>query len=106
MKIEFQGSYDNKITEQNGIMLNTISVKLKSGKILTLDRDETNFTLNDGVAYIMFRNTYAWDSNNSISNYNLNPKDFDNATLIDYEIEDDAPDDYDLTIAPQKISAW
>lgn len=109
MKIEFHGTYKNEITKQYGLMLNLLYVRLKSGDIITLDRDETEYTLENGTADIVFRNTYDWNSDEEefFPNYDLCPEDFDGAEIVEYEIEDDAPEGYDLEITiPQKISAW
>lgn len=105
MKVEFKGSYKNKITKTSGLWLNTIELKLKTGEVVTLDRDEDEYTLEKCKANIMFRGAYVWTG--EVQDYDLVPEDFDGAEIIGYDVEDDAPEGYDLEITiPQNISAW
>lgn len=105
MKIEFSGSYKNKITEDTSLMLNTITVKRRDGKVVELDRDETNYGLENGNADIEFSGTYEW--NGEDADYNLNPAEYDGAEVVGYDIEEDTPEGYDLRLTiGQKIAAW
>ena len=121
MKIEFTGTYKNKIVEKESLYLNTISIKRNDGKIVIIDRNETDYTIENGIIDILFRGIYEWDHetaiypNRGIYEWDCetaiypNNKDTDlynNALIVGYEIEDDAPSGYDLIIEKQKISAW
>ena len=107
MKVEFNGTYKNKTVEDEGLWLNTITVKRTDGKEVVLDRDETNYTLENGEADILFRGIYEWDDDAYYPDNVEDVKLYDGAEIIDYEIEDDAPEDYDLEITiGQKVSAW
>ena len=104
MKLEFKGFYKNEKVEETGLMLNTITIKRKDGKTVVLDRDETEYTLKDGNADIVFRGVYEWDEE---AVYPENVELYDGAEIVDYYIEDDAPEGYDLKITiPQNIAAW
>ena len=105
MKIEFTGTYKNKIVEKEPLYLNTISIKRNDGKIVTIDRDETNYNIENGEADILFVGSYEWTNEAFYPKYE-NIDLYDNALIVGYEIEDDAPEDYDLIIEEQNISAW
>ena len=107
MKVEFFGNFKNDIVEEFGLMLNTITIKRNDGKVVVLDRDETEYTLKDKKADVVFRGIYEWDEEEKYPDNFNDVKLYDGAELIDYEIEDDAPEDYDLEIwICQKIVAW
>lgn len=106
MKIEFTGTYKNKIVEKESLYLNTISIKRNDGKIVTIDRNETDYTIENGIVDILFRGIYEWDCETAIYPNNKDIDLYNNALIIGYEIEDDAPSGYDLIIEKQKISAW
>ena len=106
MKIEFTATYENKIVEENPLYLNTITVKRNDGKIVTIDRDETNYTIKNGIIDILFRGIYEWKDNKEIYPKNEDTKLYNNALLVGYEIEDDAPEGYKFFIEEQNISAW
>lgn len=110
MKLEMSGSYKNPVTKEIGLRLNTIRVRRTDGVEVTIDRDWTDYDLEDGEADIVFRGIYLWDDNGAA--YPDNTKDlalYDGATLAGYELEedDDLPEDYDLTLEiGQKLAAW
>ena len=107
MKVEITGEYKNSIVEKYGLMLNTITVRKVNGTIVVLDRDSSEYELDNGVADVVFAGTYIWNDETGIPDYLENVSEFDGAELLDYEIEDDAPEDYDLSFKiGQKISAW
>ena len=107
MKIEFNGEYNNKIVEDEGVRLNTITIKRTDGKKVVLDRDETNYTIENGVVDIVFRGIYEWDDDAIYPDNMADLHLYDQAEIIDYCIEDDVPEGYDLRITKgQKIIAW
>ena len=106
MKIEFTGTYKNKIVEKESLYLNTISIKRNDGKTVIIDRNETDYTIENGIVDILFRGIYEWDCETAIYPNNKDTDLYNNALIVGYEIEDDAPSGYDLIIEKQKISAW
>ncbi len=105
MKMEFTGTYKNDIVEKEPLYLNTIIIKRNDGKIVTIDRDETNYTIENGIINILFRGFYEWSNDQHYPKYE-DIELYDNATIIQFEIEDDAPKNYDLIIRKQKVSVW
>lgn len=106
MKIEFSGTYKNKVVEEESLYLNTITIKRNDGKIVTIDRDETFYTAEKGDVDILFRGIYEWNGEEKLYPKYKDIDLYNEAEIINYEIEDDAPEGYDLTIEGQKISAW
>ena len=106
MKIEFTGTYKNKVVEKEPLYLNTITIKRNDGEIVIIDRDETNYTIKDGEIDILFRGSYEWNGEESIYLKNEDIDLYNNALIVGYEIEDDTPEGYDLIIEEQNISAW
>ena len=106
MKIEFTGTYENKIVEEEPLYLNTITIKRNDGEFVIIDRDETNYTIKDGEIDILFRGLYEWNGEESIYPKNEDIDLYNNALIVGYNIEDDAPEEYDLIIERQNISAW
>ena len=103
MEIGFFGNYKNSKVE-NGLLLNTITVKLKNGQIQKLDRTGTKVTFEKGKALITFIGTYIWDEDEAQFCHDRNK--YLSANIIDYELEDEAEDGYDLEIPSQPIMAW
>lgn len=96
-------SFEAKIKETkgcSGVWLNTITVKKKDGTIVELDRDTTEWSIGeDGTSvHVEFLHSYEWDSDESKMNYNLHLEDFEKSEMIDYMIEEDADEGYELSI--------
>ncbi len=106
MKIEFTGIYKNNVVENESLYLNNIKIRRNDGKIVIIDRDETYYTAENGKVDILFRGSYEWNGEESFYPRYEDIDLYDNAIIVDYEIEDDAPEGYDLAIEEQKISAW
>lgn len=101
MKICFEGRV-TVAKEWNGVYMNTIDVRMPDGQVVTLDRDETNYDMHpDGTCDIEWHGVYKWDGENP--DYNITEDDFRFAEIVSYSIEDDAPDEYDLTIISATI---
>lgn len=106
MKIHFSGK-----ATHNYVMINTLKVRLKSGTILTLDRNETSFSYDCASRkYSMdWYRVYIWaiDSLNIFGDWGYH---FTQSSLEDlqkllkesecwFELEDDVPDaDYAISI--------
>ena len=84
-------------TNKNYVMINTLILKNKKdeSKVIVIDRDLTEYTIEDGIIKMEWRGCYVWDGENP--NYNINDLDLNDyeATI---EAEDDAPEDYELEI--------
>ena len=106
MKVEFNGTYKNEIVEKEPLYLNTITIKRNDGKTVIIDRDETNYSIENGHIDILFRGVYEWKDDKIYPNNNDTEKLYNGALVVGFDIEDDAPEDYDLIIENQKISAW
>ena len=106
MKVEFNGTYKNEIVGKEPLYLNTITIKRNDGKIVVIDRDETNYSIENGSIDILFRGVYEWKDDKIYPNNNDAEKLYNGALVVGFDIEDDAPEDYDLVIENQKISAW
>lgn len=95
-----------KVTETEnckGIWLNTITVQLLNKSVVVLDRDTTEYSVNGRNASIEFSNVYIWGSETETMNYDLNPNDFICARLIDWEIDDDVDEGYELRLIKNSI---
>lgn len=103
MRIEFVGT-----TNKDYVMINIAKFKLKSGSVITIDRDTTEYTIENGKLDMLWRGCYMW----AIDNWNI----FDDETYItdadefaklvdgaelELELEDDADEDYEV-----KIERW
>ena len=93
MRICFTGT-----TNKNYVMVNTLILKNnkdESKPDIVIDRDLTEYTIEDGIIKMEWRGCYVWDGENP--NYNINDLDLNDyeATI---EAEDDAPEDYELEI--------
>ena len=98
MRVAFSGTL-HETEDCKGLRINLLSVRKTNGDMVLLDRDSTFYSIYpDGHFDAEFRNVYTWDPDQSLANYNLDLKDFVGAKLINYEIEDDADDDYNLII--------
>lgn len=102
-----------KVTETEnckGIWLNTITVQLADKSIVTLDRDTTEYSINGHNADIEFSGVYAlstvclWDSEEiGAMDYSLKPEDFVRAKLLDWEVDDDADENYKLKLIKNSL---
>ena len=93
MRICFIGT-----TNKNYVMVNTLILKNnndESKPVIVIDRDLTEYTIEDGIIKMEWRGCYVWDGENP--NYNINDLDL-NDYEADIELEDDAPEDYELKI--------
>ena len=113
MKAEIHGTYQDIRCRNSCLYLNCITVLRNDGQTVILDRDETEYEfMEDGSVGIVFRDTYEYNSESCDCRYlNNNAGEdialYDGAVLISADIEEDAPEWYDLEITPgQRISCW
>lgn len=74
----------------------------KDGKELFLDRDTTYFDVGGGILDMEWRDCYLWDGDGA--DYDITPEMFDGAKFKRFDIEDDAPAGYDVTMIEYSIS--
>ena len=93
MRICFNGT-----TNKNYVMVNTLILKNnkdESKPVIVIDRDLTEYTIEDGTIKMEWRGCYEWDGENT--NYNIDYLDLDDYEA-DIELEDDTPENYELEI--------
>ena len=98
---------DNKITRlyfdgktnKDYCMVNNAIFKTSDGNIIKIDRDETYSSVENGILSMEWRGIYIWNSDTGEQNYDIPKEVFENAELVELELEDDAPDeDYNIEI--------
>lgn len=100
MRIEFKGT-----TNKDYMMVNTAKFRLKTGSVITIDRDETEFTIEDGKIDMVWRGVYlrAVDDFNIVDSdaYIKDAEEFAKLVIdgkLELELEDDADEDYWVNI--------
>lgn len=92
--IEFEG-----LTTDAHCEINTISFEFPDGSIHTIDRDNTDFYSEYGIFYMIWRNCYIWDGEEKIYlDVETYSEKFANAKIVSVDIEDDAPEQYEIEI--------
>lgn len=91
------------------VRVNTVRFTLKNGSTLTIDRDSTEYTINDGVLSMVWNGCYLWalDDKNIFGDNGYHITDqyaveelyklLDDATM-ELELEDDADEDYFVNV--------
>lgn len=98
MKISFTAA-----TNKEYVMINTAEFDLQCGIRVTVDRDETEWSIKDGILEMEWNGCYLWEINGiNISDgpVYLNesaPELFKGAVLAGFNIEDDADENYTVT---------
>ena len=85
-------------TNKDYVMINLIQCKDKNGNKFAIDRDATEYKIDNNQLDMTWHNCYFWDDNGAIY---LTDEDYENlqdAVITDIEIEDDADVDYQVTI--------
>lgn len=103
-------------TNKDYVMVNTLKVQLNSGSVLTLDRHNTEYSISDPdnagecLLDMEWRNCYLWaidEENLWYDDKALIEEDceklFEGARLIELELEDDADEDYYVSIEALSI---
>jgi len=91
-------------TNKDYIWINTLTFRLKSGKEVTIDREWTQYSIEeDGSFGMTWRGCYFWDDehNNCNNLAYLTEEDMteiENAELVDIYVDEDADTDYEVTI--------
>ena len=95
MDMRFTGT-----TNKDYIMVNAVVFTMKDGNKVVVDRDTTEYTIEeDGKFDMVWRRCYIWDSDNSTKEYLKYGNEYlveENIESADFEIEDDAPADYEI----------
>lgn len=95
-------------TNKDYCRINTATFRLKSGGTITLDRDATRFSVNGDVLDMTWTGVYVWEVNGRHIFDSYNPRELyvdgeelckiiDWAAPIDFDLEDDADEDYEVT---------
>ena len=97
MRLEFVGKVNKKLPD--GMMINVAHFTFPDSEIdVVVDRDETEWTVNDDGSYDMvWRSCYFWDGDHEYY-APLMLADVLNKMEVKLEIEDDAPADYEVTV--------
>lgn len=104
MMIKFIGESNCK-----SVWINTVTFKMADGTIAVVDRDTTycdflEFSMQSKDHYCCVMDMdwfgcYIWNGENC--NYNIEAMDFEDAEIVSIDIEDEAPENYEV-----KINAW
>lgn len=95
MNIEFTAK-----TNKSYCMINTVTFRLPEGTTLTIDREITDYSIEDGELSMVWEHCYIWE----INGVNIFDREFplnsdaasllETAELICVDLEDDADPDY------------
>ena len=95
-------------TNKNYVRINTVKFTLRNGTVLTIDRDETRFSIENGELLMEWRDCYIWKIGDCFMDLVVNPHLANNAVkeikallsgaTAEFEIEDDAHVDYNVEI--------
>jgi hypothetical protein len=94
-------------TNGTDVRINTLKIKLKGGSVLTIDRDWTEFNIENGKLTMTWRDCYLWalDGWNifgegyRLDYYSIEElKNMIEYGYFEFEIEDSADEDYYVTI--------
>ena len=96
MRIEFSGK-----TNKDYVMVNTAVFHLRDGGTVTLDRDETDYCIENGTLSMVWNNIYLWEINGVCFGVPMYPAEDMSKLLegswVEQELEDDADADYIIT---------
>lgn len=90
MVLHFEGK-----TNGDSVYINAARFILPTGERIVIDRDTTEYTIVDGKLSMDWFGCYVWDGEKR--NYDM-PTSCVFSNLAGVEIEDDAPEDYELSI--------
>lgn len=80
------------MTNKNYCAINTAVFRNADGGEIVFDRDETIYTINNGVLEMRWNSIYAW--NGDEQDYSVTPEDLDGLKFVRFELEDDVDADY------------
>ncbi len=90
-------------SNSDDVYVNTISLILKGGEEIVLDRDETTWSvLSSGLVAVDWENTYRWDPDTNEQDYSYQLPEGAVIRDVILNVEDDAPEGY--FIEPDIIS--
>lgn len=92
-------------TNKEYVRVNTAKLKMPSGTVLIIDRNETEFSIYNGELDMVWHDCYLWGIDDDISFDVIAYLDNNNSMLrtlnkcsLSLELEDDADDDYEVTV--------
>lgn len=93
------------ITNKEYVRVNTARLKMPSGTVLIIDRDETEFSICNGELDMVWHVCYLWGIDDDISFETIAYLDNNdsmcktlNGCSLSLELEDDVDDDYEVTV--------
>lgn len=98
MRIEFTAKTNRKVC-----MINNATFVLAGGGTITIDREDTEYSINKGILRMTWRNCYIWEINGvNIFSEPVFPNDdieklMKGARFLKFNLEDDAGPDYKVT---------
>ena len=97
-------------TNKNYVAINTAKFILPTGSTITIDRDETEWDINNNELSMVWRRCYVWaiDGNNIFTEGayitdGANFEDLVSNARIMLEVEEDADDDYEVDVVEWRI---
>lgn len=102
MDMYFRTGKVRETEDCKGVWVNAAIVELADGRTVTVDRDETEFTVDNGNVSMQWNNCYIWDGEQA--EYNITEEMFEGARVKEIEVEDDADEEYDISFDPEDIS--
>lgn len=110
IKLCFEGKI-HETESSKGICLNSIKVRLRGGRIITLDRDRTDYTVSNGRFTMEWSGVYIWNSGTIDREYIANSNNVElllglatgGIALVDYTIDEDTDVYYELDIESMSV---
>lgn len=102
-------------TNKDYVAVNTLKILRQHGAMITVDREYTEYSIEDGILTMTWRGCYLWaldgqnifgsDGYRITDEYSLDEfKVLCNAALIDLELEDDVDEDYFVVIDDMEVT--
>ncbi len=79
-------------TNKKYVAINTAIFKRRNGEEIVIDRDETYYTVLDGLLSMEWNSIYVCDG--EIQDYSITQEEADTLQFVRFEIEDDVDSDY------------
>ena len=79
-------------TNKKYVASNTAIFKRSNGEEIVIDRDETYYTIFDGLLSMEWNSIYVWDG--ETQDYSITQEEANTLQFVRFEIEDDVDSDY------------
>ena len=84
-------------TNSEFIYVNYITFEFKDGRQVNIDRNRTEYVIDNGGFEMIWKGIYIWDGKKH--DYKLDTKLFDGAKIVHIDIDDEAPSNYGIDIS-------